>query len=212
MSVVAIGAHPDDIEIGVGGTIALHRARDEDVRFVVLTRGEELSEPERREREAREAAAVLDVESVHFVGYEDTAVPYDNEAVSEIEAHLAEMNADRAYVHSPEDTHQDHRKAALSSIAATRNTDEVLAFESPSTRPSFEPQYYSSFDTEMLERKIEAIRAHESQREKKYLEAEAMKGLARFRGRQANKRYAEAMEVIRITKNGHDEEGVEIGL
>lgn len=212
MSVVAIGAHPDDIEIGVGGTIALHRARDEAVRFVVLTRGEQLSDPARREREAEEAAAVLDVDSVHFVGYEDTAVPYDHDAVNAIEEHLEAVDADRAYVHSPEDTHQDHRNAALASITATRDTDEVLAFESPSTRPSFEPQYYSSFGEEMLDQKMTAIRAHESQRKKKYLEAEAMKGLARFRGRQANKRYAEALEVIRITKNGHDSEGEEIAL
>jgi len=212
MSVVAIGAHPDDIEIGVGGTVALHRARDEEVRFVVLTSGEELSDPGPREREAREAAAVLDVEDIHFVGYEDTAVPYDNGAVTAIEEHLEDVDADRAYIHTPEDTHQDHRKAALSSIAATRNVDEVLSFESPSTRPSFEPQYYSSFSAKMLDRKISAIRAHESQRKKKYLEAEAMKGLARFRGRQANKRYAEALEVIRITKNGHDTEGGEIAL
>lgn len=212
MSVVAIGAHPDDIEIGVGGTVALHRARDEDVRFVVLTRGEELSDPDRREQEAREAASVLDVEDVHFVGYEDTAVPYDHDAVTAIEEQLDAVDADRAYIHTPEDTHQDHRKAALASITATRNVDEVLSFESPSTRPSFEPQYYSSFSEEMLDRKISAIRAHESQRAKKYLEAEAMKGLARFRGRQANERYAEALEVIRITKNGHRTEEWNRGL
>jgi len=135
------------------------------------------------------------------MGYDDTKVPYDNEIVKRIDDHLTELDVDRAYIHTEEDTHQDHRHAALASIAAGRNTDEVLAFESPSTRSSFDPQYYNSLSEEFLERKIDAIRTHKSQSEKKYLEAEAMKGLARFRGRQANTRYAEAFQVIRIRED-----------
>jgi len=198
MDITAIGAHPDDIEIGAGGALALHRARGHTVRFLVLTQGGKLSAPSQRAAEARAAADVLDVGDVRFMGYDDTQVPYDDDIVERIDDHLTEMGTDRVYIHTEEDTHQDHRRAALASIAAGRNTDEVLAFESPSTRSSFDPQYYISLSKEFLERKIEAIRTHESQQEKKYLEAEAMKGLARFRGRQANTRYAEAFQVIRI--------------
>lgn len=204
MNVVAIGAHPDDVEIGVGGTIARHRAEGDEVTFVVVTKGEKLSNPERREREAIEAASVLDVEDVVFLGYEDTRVPYDHTLVESIEECIESRDVTRAYIHSTDDTHQDHRNTALASITATRKVDEVLSFESPSTRPCFVPQYYSSFSEERLDRKIEAIRSHESQREKKYLEAEAMLGLARFRGRQANTRYAEALEVVRITRRQED--------
>lgn len=211
MNVAAIGAHPDDIEIGAGGSLTLHREREDTVRFLVLTKGGELSVRSRREHEATEAAGILGVEDVRFLGYEDTKVPYDDEIVKRIDEHLSEMDADRVYIHSEEDTHQDHRRASLSSIAAARNAKEVLAFESPSTRSSFDPQYYVRLPERTLERKIEAIRAHESQQEKKYLEAEAMEGLARFRGRQANIRYAEAFDVIRITENGHSEEAFEGG-
>lgn len=201
MNVIAIGAHPDDIELGAGGSIALHRARGDTVRFLILTKGGKLSEPSQREAEARRAAEVLDIEDVRFMGYDDTQVPYDDDIVERIDDHLTDIDADRAYIHTEEDTHQDHRRASLASVAAGRNTDEVLAFESPSTRSSFDPQYYNSLPEEFLERKIESIRTHESQSEKKYLEAEAMKGLARFRGRQANTRYAEAFQVIRIREN-----------
>jgi len=204
MNIIAIGAHPDDIEIGAGGSIALHRAQGDTVRFLILTKGGKLSAPSRREEEAREAADVLGIDDVRFMGYDDTAVPYDSDIVERIDDHLTDIDADRAYIHTEEDTHQDHRRASLASIAAGRNTDEVLAFESPSTRSSFDPQYYNTLSEEFLERKIEAIRTHESQSEKKYLEAEAMKGLARFRGRQANTRYAEAFQVIRIRENQHD--------
>jgi LmbE family N-acetylglucosaminyl deacetylase len=198
MNVVAIGAHPDDIEIGAGGSLAMHRAQGHSVRILILTRGGELSEQSKRAREAREAANLLDIEDIHLLGYEDTRVPYNGEIIKQIDDHLSEVDADRVYSHTEEDTHQDHRKASLASVAASRNIDEVLAFESPSTRSSFDPQYYSPLMEGVLQQKIESIQAHKSQREKKYLEAEAMKGLARFRGRQANCRYAEAFQVIRI--------------
>lgn len=198
MNIVAIGAHPDDIELGAGGSLALHQRNGDRIRFLVLTKGGELSEQSRREQEAITAGKILGVEDIHFLGYEDTDVPYDGEIVKRINDHLNAVDAERVYIHTQEDTHQDHRHAALASVAAARNIDEVLAFESPSTRSSFDPQYYNALTEDVLEQKIESIRAHESQCEKKYLEAEAMKGLARFRGRQANTRYAESYQVIRI--------------
>jgi len=201
MNVAAIGAHPDDIELGVGGSVALHKHRGDTVEFLVLTKGGELSARSQREREARAAADILDVDDIHFLGYEDTQIPYDGGIVKHINEYLTEIDADRLYIHTEEDTHQDHYHAAVASIAASRNIDEVLAFESPSTRSSFAPQYYNTLTEGVLEQKIESIRAHESQSEKKYLEAEAMKGLARFRGRQANTRYAESFQVVRIKEH-----------
>lgn len=209
MNIVAIGAHPDDIELGVGGSVALHQRNGDNVRFLVLTNGGELSARSQREREARNAAEILNVDDIHFLGYEDTKVPYNDDIVKRINTHLTDVDADRVYVHTEEDTHQDHRRASLASIAAARNIDEVLSFESPSTRSSFAPQYYNSLPEGVLEQKIESIRAHESQSEKKYLEAEAMKGLARFRGRQANTRYAESFQVVRIKETQPSKQQIE---
>ncbi len=198
MNVAAIGAHPDDIEIGAGASIAVHRNRGDTVRFIIMTKGGKVAERDQRRAEAERAAEILNVDDVHFLDYEDTKVPYNQESVDELEAALSEVDPDRVYIHAEEDTHQDHRRAAKASITASRNVNQVLAFEAPSTRSSFAPQYYNSVPEGVIEGKIEAIRSHESQQEKKYLEAEAMKGLARFRGRQANSTYAEAFQVIRI--------------
>lgn len=200
MKVVAVGAHPDDIEIGAGGAIALHKMRGDQVTFLVLTSGGALEEKETREREAREAARILGVDDVRFLGFDDTRVPYEVSTVQSIENHINEIGPDRIYIHSEEDTHQDHRKSALGAVAATRKFDEVFAYESPSTRSSFAPQHFVTFTEGILEKKIAAIRTHESQAEKKYLEADAMEGLARFRGRQANSEYAESFQVIRVVE------------
>ncbi|WP_262176626.1 PIG-L deacetylase family protein [Haloarcula laminariae] len=198
MKVAAIGAHPDDIEIGAGASIAVHRNRGDAVRFIILTKGGKVAERDQRRAEAERAAEILNVDDVHFLDYEDTKVPYNQSTVDELEAKLADIDPDRVYIHAEEDTHQDHRRAAKASITASRDVNQVLAFEAPSTRSSFAPQYYNSVPEAVIEGKIEAIRSHKSQQEKKYLEAEAMKGLARFRGRQANSTYAEAFQVIRI--------------
>ncbi|QSX00030.1 PIG-L deacetylase family protein [Haloterrigena alkaliphila] len=198
MNVLAIGAHPDDIEIGAGGAIALHRMRGDAVTFLLLTSGSEIADSERRKQEATAAADVLGVEDVRFLGFQDTQVPYGSEAVKRIESHVQETEPDRIYIHTEEDTHQDHRKSSLGAIAATRNSNEVLAYESPSTRSSFAPQYFVPFTESVLEKKIEAIETHESQSTKQYLEADAMRGLARFRGQQASSKYAESFQVIRI--------------
>lgn len=197
MTVVAIGAHPDDAEIGAGGACVLHDRYGQEVIFLVVTSGGEIKDPKKREEEAKEAASVLGVDDVRFLGFSDTQVPYNDELVKSIEDHLSGINPSRVYIHSQEDTHQDHRKTALASVAATRNCPQVLAFESPSTRPSFEPQHYIPVPSDVLELKVESIRTHQSQSKKKYLEAEAMEGLARFRGRQANTEYAESFHVIR---------------
>ncbi|WP_324661890.1 PIG-L deacetylase family protein [Haloarcula sediminis] len=198
MNVAAIGAHPDDIEIGAGASIAVHRNRGDAVRFIILTKGGKVAEREQRRAEAERAAEILNVDDVHFLDYEDTKVPYNQSTVDELETKLDDIDPDRVYIHAEEDTHQDHRRAAKASITASRDVNQVLAFEAPSTRSSFGPQYYNSVPEGVIEGKIEAIRSHKSQQEKKYLEAEAMKGLARFRGRQANSTYAEAFQVIRI--------------
>lgn len=199
MRVVAVGAHPDDIELGVGATIGLHKERGDSVTFIILTNGSavEGAEVEGRKREARESAAVLDVEDIRFLNYNDTELQDEGDVVQNIESHITDVEPDRIYTHSEEDTHQDHRNAALASIAATRKYDNVFSYESPSTRSCFTPHYFISFPKDMLSKKVDAIKTHESQAEKKYMEAEAMNGLARFRGRQSNSEYAESFEVVR---------------
>ena len=66
MRVLAIGAHPDDVEIGMGGTILSLKGQGHQVVICDLTNGEPtpIGTPERRAREAREAATVLGVERI----------------------------------------------------------------------------------------------------------------------------------------------------
>lgn len=201
MRVLAIGAHPDDIELGVGGTIARHTREGDEVFFLILTLGEKSGNKEVRRKEALESADVLKVKSVGFAEIPDTMVTEGIETILKIEDVIKRVNPDRVYAHCTKDTHQDHRNAAFATFSAAREVPEVFSFESPDTFPSFNPQYYVRI-TDTIDQKIAALKKFNSQCNKKYFEAEAIKGLAQFRGYQVGRyrlkmEYSEAFEVIR---------------
>lgn len=83
--VLAIAAHPDDIEFGAAGTIARWVSEGWDARYVIVTSGQKGVQDARqdphefgrvREAEAREAASITGVTDVTFLGYMDSEVAY----------------------------------------------------------------------------------------------------------------------------------------
>jgi LmbE family N-acetylglucosaminyl deacetylase len=200
MIILAVGAHPDDIELGAGGTIARHVIEGDSVYFLVLTYGEKGGGiKEIRKSEALESAKILNVKSVIFAEIPDTRVTDGPETISKIEEVIKEIKPDRVYTHSPKDFHQDHRNAALATFSAARRVSEILSYESPFTQPSFTPQLYVEI-TNTINLKIQALKKFHSQYNKVYLKIDAIKGLAKFRGHQAGVKYAEAFEVLRMIK------------
>jgi LmbE family N-acetylglucosaminyl deacetylase len=195
MRVVAIGAHPDDIELGCGGTLLAHRAAGDDVTMLVMTAGDigPQGTVDRRQEQA-EAAALLGARLV-WGGFDDGAVPDGVDAVSVIQRVVAD--ADVVYTHSVHDTHQDHRATARASFAAARRVARVLSYESPSS-VDFEPALFFDVDGH-VEHKLELVRAHLSQvLGCGLVDLEAVEAQARFRGFQARAQHAEAFEVHRF--------------
>ena len=106
--VMVITAHPDDSEFGAGGTVAKHAKDGREVTYVIATNGNKGSSdrtmtPERlariRETEQRNAARVLGVERVEFLGYED--------------GELEDTRDLRRDVTGAPSGHQERRKACL---------------------------------------------------------------------------------------------------
>lgn len=199
MTVLAIGAHPDDIELGAGGALIKHSRNGEDVRIIIITNGEKGgAEPGVRKLEAKKSAELINARSVDFLEMEDTNVQCNNILINEIEKLVNQYHPRRVYIHTEKDVHQDHRNAALASITATRNCKEVLAFESPRTFASFSPNFYVVLDDDVIEQKNRCINCFKSQIEKTYMKRDAFLGLTKFRGYQVMASYAEAFESIRI--------------
>jgi LmbE family N-acetylglucosaminyl deacetylase len=196
VKVLAIGAHPDDIELGCGAALSAHRAAGDEVALLVMTTGEQGPQAARSRVEEQEEATALLGASLFWGGFDDGEVPTGRAAVRAIEEVICEFGASLVYTHSPRDTHQDHRATGYASLAAARRCSRVLMYESPSSL-AFTPTVYIDAG-EYMEAKLLLVRAHISQVLKNGLvDLDAVEALARLRGFAARIRHAEAFETER---------------
>jgi len=195
--ILAVGAHPDDIELGCGGTLYKVSKRGTKVVAIFLTKGEKSGYAEVRKKESIAALNTLGVAEVHFGDFPDTELPISFEAIDFLEQFSYKYDPDMVLTHTVHDTHQDHRQVGWLSISAFRNVPKVLSYETPRVRPStYSPTYFVDISN-CLEKKWAALECHVTQKAKRYLAYESMINLASFRGNQVNVRAAEAYEVVK---------------
>ncbi len=116
MRVLAIGIHPDDVEIGCGGTVALLARRGDEVTILDLTRGEASTNgtPEQRAREADEAARVLGVKRRFSASLPDTGLrSEDPEQVRAIVRFIRAARPHVVLVPNADDPHPDHAAGGI---------------------------------------------------------------------------------------------------
>jgi LmbE family N-acetylglucosaminyl deacetylase len=191
LSVLAVGAHPDDIEIGAGGLLlglAESRLR---TRYVVLTGTAE------RHQEARDAAhsfmpgAELTIE-LHNLPEGRLPVVWDS--VKEILEDVARSySPDVILAPSSGDAHQDHRTVA--EIVPTVFRDQLyLAYEIPKWDGDIgRPSMYVPLSASTAQHKVELLhKCFPSQRSRDWWDDEVFLGMARLRGMECRARYAEA--------------------
>jgi LmbE family N-acetylglucosaminyl deacetylase len=197
MRVLAVGAHPDDIELGCGGALLAHHACGDEITMHVMTTGEEGPQHARsRIREQEDAAGLLGA-SLLWGGFPDGGVPEDRSAVNVVQHAMDVSGADLVYGHTSGDTHQDHRATSAAVLAAARRAPRVLLFESP-TSVGFTPSVYIDI-AEHVEAKVDLLRAHMSQVLRNGLvDLEALEAQARYHGFRARVRHAEAYETERF--------------
>ena len=156
--ILAVGAHPDDIELGCGGTLRLHTIRGDQVYYVIASFGERSGDKNRRKIETIAAANFMGVNKVYFLDLPDTMIMHNGTTVSLLDKCLEKINPDIIYVHSPRDYHQDHSNIAKSVLSASRKMrNSVFLYESPSTTIEFKPTLYVDI-SDVIEFKLECIR------------------------------------------------------
>jgi LmbE family N-acetylglucosaminyl deacetylase len=196
--VLAIGAHPDDIELACGATLAKLHDAGHRVQGLVLTQGEQGGNQEARPDEARSGARFLGLESVRVMQYEDTRLgEQELRILTTIEETIFECQPDLIFTHSGHDLHQDHQAVHRATLRAARNHSNILCYESPSVTAEFSPTFFVDIG-DYIDVKIESVKEHWDQRGKPYVHGERLHGIALFRGSQAKTRYAEAFEAVRI--------------
>lgn len=200
MNILAIGAHPDDVEFGCGGTLIKYALQGHHTYVLVVTDGARGGDPAVRRKEQEAAAQVLGCRDIFWGEYQDTEVPMDRDLIQKIEATLHLVQPDLLFVHWGDDTHQDHRHLSSSVVTASRYTRNVLFYEGPTTA-NFTPSVFVEIES-VLERKLHALRAHASQVIKTGVEGTSIvdvaQAAAHFRGVQGRVRHAEAFVPLRL--------------
>lgn len=200
-TVLAIGAHPDDVEVGMGGTVARLSALGAQVILVVV------SVPSRfpvRVEEARRASQILGarLELVRDQGCCRVEDMKTHELVAAFDRLLREHQPAAVFAHGCADAHKDHRMV-FEAFEATLRFGGVDAFcyQPCACRPGrvrFAPQAFVDIEA-TLPRKLAAIEAHHSQFGERGMTADFQRDLARYYGRQAGCAYAEGLEVLHLS-------------
>jgi LmbE family N-acetylglucosaminyl deacetylase len=181
--ILALGAHPDDLELGCGATLAKLADGGADVRAVVFSHGVVGASPAfDRAAETRAALASLGVQDVHVHNLPDTRLhEHLNDLISMMQVHVRETAPERVYTMFKDDRHQDHRAVHMASVVACRRAAQILAYETPSSYPNFVPTVFEKVG-DFMELKIEALKLHESQAERLYMNEDMIRSAAHFRG------------------------------
>jgi LmbE family N-acetylglucosaminyl deacetylase len=182
MRVLAVGAHPDDVEILCGGTLAKYAARGDQVTIMVATNGNVGSPTHTKEeiaairrKEAENAAAVIGADLI-WLGYDDEFLFHDRETRMTFINAIRQANPDVMFVHGANDYHPDHR--ICGEIAADCRipvTVRLIETEFPQMEKvphvfimdnigsvGFEPEAYVDI-TDTFETKSKMLRCHVSQ-------------------------------------------------
>lgn len=193
LSLLAVGAHPDDIEIGAGGTLFSLAESQPGLRahYVLLTG------TERRQQEARAAAHAFLPKADLTVELNDLPegrLPAAWQEVKEVLEQVARScSPDVVIAPSRGDAHQDHR--TIAEIVPTVFRDQLcLAYEIPKWDGDFgRPSVYFPLSSETAELKVEMLHEYfPSQRDRDWWDDQVFLGLARLRGMECRAPYAEA--------------------
>ncbi|MFX0140335.1 MAG: PIG-L deacetylase family protein [Candidatus Hodarchaeota archaeon] len=210
MNILAIGAHPDDIELGCSATLLRHKKQGNNVYLLILSKGEASGDPKIREMECRESAKLMCVDGIFFGDLEDTKIDDGVKTIITIEKIINEIKPDIIYTHSYKDTHQDHRNTSYATLSAGRRIKKIFMYESPTTLMDFSPHVFVDISDE-FEKKRQIMRLFPSQSDKEWYAKDrakmapmALEGLATYRGFQSRVKVAEAFEVGKLVINKND--------
>ncbi|WP_053956177.1 PIG-L deacetylase family protein [Inediibacterium massiliense] len=201
MRVLVVGAHPDDIEPQMGGTIAKLTQKGHEVLILQVTKtGDHIADI--RIKESIVAASILKASIKHLNFNQDT-FGLQRKVIQSIDQVIEEFKPDEIYTCWEHDSHQDHRIVYEAVIAASRkNTANLYCFEpilpGGITPYGFESNYYVDI-SDTIQKKMESMIAYKSQIEK-YGEdwIHAIYARAKIRGFQIHVPYAEAFKIIKL--------------
>ncbi len=199
-----LGAHPDDIEFGAGGTLAKAIRSNIECHALVLSNcNETLENPKLSSNviveESTRALKTLGL-NINQVKFLDFKVRHFPEARQEILQTLIDLSRvhqfERVFVPSSFDIHQDHKVLQIEALRAFKFAT-ILGYELPWNNLESKVNYFNVISNEDLQLKKSAVSEFYSQSDRFYAKSDRIEVTLKFRGLQINKEYAEGFEVVR---------------
>lgn len=183
MRILAIGAHPDDVEYGCFGSLCKYETAD--IHYLILTSGSDSGNPQEREKEQLESASFLNAE-VKFCRLRSAYLNNDSgrATINFIEESISSLKPDIIFSHSANDRHQDHRLVNFATVSACRFFQgELFFYEGYSSLKYFKPNVVYRIDGS-FQKKIDVISKFKSQSNKFYMNPKVIESIAVFRAAQ----------------------------
>lgn len=201
--VLVLAPHTDDGELGCGGTISRFLEEKKEVFYAAFSVVEDAIPdgfPKNAlEIEMKNASKVLGIAEKNLLLYKYKVRTFSYHR-QEILQDLFELHKDIApdliFIPSLNDLHQDHKTMAEEGRRMFKK-NSILGYEEPWNNISFNTIAFVPLEKRHVEKKVEALMCYETQKYRKYLNEDFIHALAKARGTQIEKEYAEAFEVIR---------------
>lgn len=201
--ILVLAPHTDDGELGCGGSIAKFCAAGKEVYYAAfclcsksLPTGMAANT---LELECRKATSLLGIapERLILFNYEVRNLPQSRQQILE---ELLQLNSriqpDLVLLPAASDIHQDHQVIHQEGMRAFKNVT-FAGYELPWNNFSFHTNFFIRLSASELDKKVEALRAYQSQAQRNYMQEEFIRSLARVRGVQTGHPYAEAFEIYK---------------
>ncbi len=203
LRILAIGSHPDDIELGCGGTLLKAARAGHEIFMYVLTRGNRSGNADERTNELFQSATFVHAKTLWVDSFQDTDLTVGSRIINHIEYFIHRSDPDIILTHAMNDYHHDHRAVAESTLEAARDSQNVLAYEIPVTK-EFSPQLYYDV-SDVIDDKVRLIELFLTQRGKSFTLGSAVKGMAEYRALQSRLNstvsHTEAFQVLKMCTN-----------
>jgi len=201
--ILILAPHTDDGEFGCGGTIVKLIEQGNDVYYAAFSACQQSVSPEFPPdilvTEVKAATKKLGIPAGNLIllDYDVRTFNYKRQEILEDIIKIRnQISPDVVYMPSVNDIHQDHYTIAFEGIRAFKYST-ILCYEMPWNNFTFHTTAFQDLTETHIKKKIAALHEYESQKNKPYANEEFIRSLARTRGVQIGKEYAEVFEVIR---------------